>query len=340
MEIKEVYKNIYTFPVVLPKSPLKAINIYVIKDKNKTLVLDTGYNMQESKDSMLEGLNALGVKLEDTELILTHLHSDHTGLASMFDDAGCPVCASKIDGDNINGMAKGNYWKFMDLLLRYYGIDESEIGLKDNPGYVFRLKHQIDFKTLEYGQVIDTGEYQFEVLNLIGHTPGHIGLLERKHKILFCADTILDRITPNITFWGFEFGDILGTYIKTLLMLRGEDIELCFSTHRDMVLDYRKRINEIIAHHILRLQEILDALEEDREYTIREISPRISWRIKADSWDEFPPAQKFFASGETMAHVEHLVTMGNVSREERNGILYFKKINSVYNKQWLEEFGF
>ena len=42
--VKEVYKNIYTFQVVLPKSPLKATNIYIIKDRDKNLVLDTGYH--------------------------------------------------------------------------------------------------------------------------------------------------------------------------------------------------------------------------------------------------------------------------------------------------------
>jgi hypothetical protein len=33
-----------------------------------------------------------------------------------------------------------------------------------------------------------------------GHSPGHIGLYERKHRLFFCGDHILDRITPNNTF--------------------------------------------------------------------------------------------------------------------------------------------
>ena len=76
---------------------------------------------------------------------------------------------------------------------------------------------------------------------------------------------------------------------------------------------------------MLRMQEILDAMESGIEYTIRDLAPRISWRIKADGWDDFPPAQKFFASGETMAHVYHLVENGDIIMEERQGVLYFKK---------------
>ena len=38
--MKEVFKNIYTFEVTLPKSPLKAINSYVIKGVDRNLLVD------------------------------------------------------------------------------------------------------------------------------------------------------------------------------------------------------------------------------------------------------------------------------------------------------------
>ena len=78
--VKEVYKNIYTFQVVLPKSPLKATNIYIIKDRDKNLVLDTGYHTQETLDSMLAGLADLGLEMSDTDLFISHMHADHSGL--------------------------------------------------------------------------------------------------------------------------------------------------------------------------------------------------------------------------------------------------------------------
>ena len=71
--VKEVYKNIYTFQVVLPKSPLKATNIYIIKDRDKNLVLDTGYHTQETLDSMLAGLADLGLEMSDTDLFISHI---------------------------------------------------------------------------------------------------------------------------------------------------------------------------------------------------------------------------------------------------------------------------
>lgn len=334
--VKEVYKNIYTFKVVLPKSPLKATNIYIIKDRDKNLVLDTGYHTQETLDSMLAGLADLGLEMSDTDLFISHMHADHSGLASNFKSAGCKVYASAADGKIINDAANGSYWQLLYKLLDYFNVTGGEIMLEDHPGYLFQAPDEVDMDIVAPGDIIRTGEYEFEVMDLKGHTPGHIGLYERKHKIFFCGDTILETITPNITFWGFEEGDALNTYMNTLLGLRNMDFDHVFSTHRDPVLDYIKRIDEIIDHHILRLQEILDAMEPGVEYTIRDLSPRITWRIKADSWDDFPPAQKFFASGETMAHVFHMVKRGQVYMDEREGVLYFTKLDDKYDPSWLK----
>ena len=38
------------------------------------------------------------------------------------------------------------------------------------------------------GEVIDLGEMEMEVVSLRGHTPGSIGLLDRKHRFLYTGD--------------------------------------------------------------------------------------------------------------------------------------------------------
>lgn len=328
--VREVFDNIYMFEAKLPKSPLKSINVYVIKDKDKNLVLDTGYNMGETLVSMEDGLKELDLEIKDTELFLTHMHADHTGLSYDFSKEGCPVYMGSVDGKLLHDAVGGSYWNFVEKLFDFYAVKKGEIVLNDHPGYLYQPKNLPLITCVEEASTIKTGDYEFEVISLKGHTPGHLGLYERKNKILFCGDTILETITPNITFWGFDEGDMLGTYIETLLKLKRMDIEHVFSTHRDIIKDYRSRIDTIIHHHVLRLQEILDAMKKSTEYTIRDISPRISWRIKADCWDDFPPAQKFFASGETMAHIYHLVETGYVRMENRGGRLYFEKVMDTY----------
>lgn len=323
--IKEVAKDIYTFEVKLPNNPLKALNVYVVKGGDRTVVFDTGFNAEESKMDLLNGLEALDLKIEDVEVVLTHLHSDHVGLVNLFADVGCKVYAGKVDGQLINQMVTNEYWDNLEAMIPLYGMEEDEIVTDENPGYKHRLTKTIDYIELKIGDFFEVGDYCFEILDLSGHTPGHLGFYDKEAQIILSADTILDPITPNITFWGFEYPDILNTYVETLYRLQKLKIDQALATHRKIITNHVERIDELVLHHDERLQEILDAMNNEEDYTVREISANISWRIRADNWDEFPKSQKWFATGETMAHLHRLVNTECVSMTEREGTLYFKK---------------
>ena len=326
--IKEVAKDIYTFEVKLPNNPLKALNVYVVKGGDRTVVFDTGFNAEESKMDLLNGLEALDLKIEDVEVVLTHLHSDHVGLVNLFADVGCKVYAGKVDGQLINQMVTNEYWDNLEAMIPLYGMEEDEIMTDENPGYKHRLTKTIDYIELKIGDFFEVGDYCFEILDLSGHTPGHLGFYDKEAQIILSADTILDPITPNITFWGFEYPDILNTYVETLYRLQKIKIDQALATHRKIITNHVERIDELVLHHDERLQEILDAMNNEEDYTVREISANISWRIRADNWDEFPKSQKWFATGETMAHLHRLVNTECVSMTEREGTLYFKKLQN------------
>ena len=96
---------------------------------------------------------------------------------------------------------------------------------------------------------IKLGEFTFKVINVPGHTPGHIGLYEEKHKLFFGGDHILGRITPNIAFWGFQYGDMLEVYLENLRKIYDYDINYYIPAHRFIIKDHKSRINELISHH-------------------------------------------------------------------------------------------
>lgn len=324
--IQEVAKNIYSFGVTLPNSPLKLINAYVVKGDNRTVLFDTGFNNPQSEKELLAGLAELGIALSEVELVLTHLHSDHTGLVHLFSQAGCQIYASQLDGTYTNDMIWGSYWQKINSQLDLYGLQEDQIENDDNPGFLNQPSQTFEFTVLTPGDEFIVGDYQFKVLDLIGHTPGHIGFFDEASGVLLSADTVLDPITPNITFWGFEHVDILGSYVNTLKKLKQLAITVILPTHRKIIYNPQERINELIEHHNERLQEILDAMSQGKRYTVRDISAVISWRIKADNWKEFPKSQKIFAAGETMAHLEHLYHTQCVDMTQADdGTLYFSK---------------
>ena len=99
-------------------------------------------------------------------------------------------------------------------------------------------------------------------------------------------------------------------------------MSLVLPGHRSIMKDHRGRIAELEAHHERRLNEALRALREG-EKTAWEVAPHLSWSIDCSSWDSFPPAQKWFAMGETIAHLAYLEARGDVvAREYKDQTLF------------------
>ena len=71
-----------------------------------------------------------------------------------------------------------------------------------------------------------------------------------------------------------------------------------------------------------RLKEVLSALE-DSEKTAFQVAPWISWDIDCSSWELFPPSQKWFAVGETIAHLEYLEGNKIVQRKTKEQNIVF-----------------
>jgi hypothetical protein len=41
----------------------------------------------------------------------------------------------------------------------------------------------------------------------------------------------------------------------------------------------------------------------------------MTWSIRAKSWEDFPDSQKWFATGETLAHLFYLKNLGRLGNE-------------------------
>ena len=309
--IKEVYPEIYLAEIPLKGNPLKSINIYIIKSENENMIIDTGFNTDEIL-SMTKGfINDLNLDLSKTSLFLTHLHSDHTGLANFYDKLGVKIYMGEVDGSlhsdfmNRNGI----HWPEIEYYGHMQGLDADDLKIEDHPGYKYRPKHEFPYIALNPGDKLKIGKFDFNIVDLCGHTPGMIGLYDSEKSILFCGDHILGKITPNIQFWGFDFGDSLGTYLKNLEVVRNMNIKHLFSSHRYLIDNVNDRIDELVLHHQKRLDEAVKALGE-KDCTVRDVTKDLQWDISAKNWDDFPKSQKWFAAGEAHAHLEHLRYLG------------------------------
>lgn len=322
--LKEVYKNIYVNEIPLPKNPLKAIKSYIIKSKDKNLIIDTGFNIEECRDVFFKGIEELKLDFNKTELFLTHLHSDHSGMASELFKKGVKIYASEKDGQLINKMTTTEYWENFEKRKVCFDLEKDNVSYSNHPGYKYCPREKMNFTFLKDGDKLEVGEYNFKVIDISGHTPGQIGLYDKEHKIFFCGDHILDRITPNITFWSFEM-DALKVYFENLNKIYDYDIKYLFTAHRSDVSDHKQRINEIFHHHNERINEILDIVKNEKK-SPRDIATEMTWAIRCKDWDDFPNSQKWFAVGEVMAHLQYLKNLGKVKEDIINNVMYYKAI--------------
>jgi glyoxylase-like metal-dependent hydrolase (beta-lactamase superfamily II) len=319
--IEEIVPNMYRTEIPLHGSPLKWLNSYIVKGDNRFLIIDTGFNREDCLKEMNASLHDLGVDLDKTDIFITHLHVDHIGLAGTLAKKSSKVYCNEMEAWMINSLQDNwnDYWqKIVDVYVANgFAADGAQISMKSHPAHKDGLKRKIDFTIVKDGDMIDIGDFHFRCVATPGHSPGHTSLYEADKKILVAGDHILFDITPNIAYWS-QMEDALGQYLDSLEKVNALDVKLVLTGHRRLVHDLQGRVRELQEHHRARLNEVLAALS-DGEKDVLQIAPHIKWDITAKTWEEFPPPQKWFAFGETMAHVRYLEARGKVLRKCYNG---------------------
>jgi len=323
--VEEILTNLYKIEIPLPKSPLKALNSYVIKNSERNLIIDTGWNQEECFNAMQAGLKELRVDLRKTDIFITHLHADHFGLISDLITDTSKIYFNQPDADRYkSGFRWGDFVNF----ARLNGVPENELQTirQSHPGLKFRAKEGLAFHILREGDAISIGNYVFKCVETPGHTWGHMCLYEPNKKIFIAGDHILNDITPNIQLWSDEW-DPLKEYLVSLDKVYELDIGLVLPGHRGIFRNCKKRIQELRHHHQKRLEEIISILEKGKKNAFQ-VASQMSWDIICDSWDLFPVSQKWFATGEAIAHLKYLEEKGIIQKEiRRQKILFSLDLN-------------
>ena len=89
---ERISEGLYRIPVPLPGNPLRELNSYLLTGGERAVLIDTGFRQEACRQALLAGLDELGVNRRDVDVVLTHLHSDHAGLAPEAVGGGGPGC--------------------------------------------------------------------------------------------------------------------------------------------------------------------------------------------------------------------------------------------------------
>jgi glyoxylase-like metal-dependent hydrolase (beta-lactamase superfamily II) len=322
----EIRPGLHRIEVPLPGSPLKSINSYVVTSGDRSLVIDTGMMRPECERALRAGLDELHVELAETDFFITHLHADHMGLVSALATDTSTVYFNRPDNAVVVA-AREDSRNFFDTLIghtRRGGFSEQEIAesLREHPGYKYSPPDYPPFRFVDDGDELEVGRYRFVVVATPGHTPGHRCLYEPEHKLLVSGDHVLGDITPNITVWSDD-DDSLGDYLASLEKVAELDVELVLPGHRTSFNWLNRRIDELKRHHRHRLEEVLDVLSSGGG-TAYQVASQMTWDIVANSWDDFPVVQKWFAVSEATSHLRYLEHRDRVVSTEHDGPLLYE----------------
>lgn len=322
--MKNIYNNIYRLSIPLTNNPLKEIHVYIVKGKQYSLLIDTGFNNTETKEYLYKALDNLQIPVTNLKVFISHLHADHAGLATHFYQQGCEVFSSQKDSIIMNQIIDGSFASIVSKNITLLDLDRYHIDKKSLPQTDPEHKDPITFTVLKEGDTLNIDNTVFKIINVSGHTPGMLALYDIKHKTLFGADHILDQISPNIAYWGERF-PALATFLLNLQNIISLNIKTIYPSHRNEMHDHPRRALELIEHHHERLDEILSILsKETNPVSASQVAAKMHWNFRAPSWDEFPKAQKFFATHEAMAHLEYLYQNAKVHKNITQDIAYFK----------------
>ena len=120
----------------------------------------------------------------------------------------------------------------------------------------------------------------------------------------------------------------LQRYLESLQKVRELPVRLALPGHREGDKSIAGRIDEIVAHHDRRLAEICHLAGLYPHSTAYDIAPHMTWSMRGKQWKDFPPTQKWFALGETLAHIEYLVDHGVLCCREEQGCRHYDLVRT------------
>lgn len=315
-KVSEVVEGIYQLKLPVP-FPLKFVASYLVTGDEGWTIIDPGFDYPPAREAWEAGAAEIGLDLDGgvSQIIVTHLHPDHIGLARwMQERSGAPVymLAGEIENARRVWNLRREISPFVDFMVRN-GMDEetarasagtTRLGIQ-LPEQIFALHPQ---------DVISLGGSEARIIHTEGHSDYHFVLHDERRRLLFAGDQVLLYITPNIGLWTYTAPQPLKRYLDSLQDLKGLDVELVFPGHGPLFYDLEGRADEIIRHHQERL-DIMHSSFAGEQATPVDIASRVFTQDLTDH-------QLRFAVAETLAHLEHLALEGRVERLDGDVVNY------------------
>lgn len=205
--------------------------LWYFRGRDRDLLVDTGNGVAPLR-SYLARL-ARGGRPRDIVCVCTHAHVDHIGgfheferrllhpaereLAASVRDAA-PLAPAMWPPEALAQLAESGFAPPPVLVdaVPYPGFDP----------YEFAPELAAPTHLVQGGDEIDLGDRRFSVVNLPGHTPGSIGLIDHEERVLVSGDAAYDGgLIDTLPESDVE------AYLRTMGLLRRFDVDVVYPGH-------------------------------------------------------------------------------------------------------------
>ena len=299
------------------------VNAYLLRGTPLTLV-DAGPRMEETAARLDEGLAALGVAVEDLELlVLTHQHDDHVGLAeeivrrSGAEVAGSERLARHLRDVDVSMEADDAY---AVALMRRHGVAPGTIETLNEVSRAYRRFAGGDVRigrVIADGGELDAGGRRWRVAERPGHSPTDTTLAA--NGLLLAGDHLLESISSNpIAHAPVGAGDpealaaspdrpqTLRMYQASLDATAAADRgELILPGHGTPFTGAAALVAKRAGMTERRAEKILGAID----------APATAAAIGRELWRHVPVTQAYLVLSEVLGHLDLLEARGRVRQE-------------------------
>jgi glyoxylase-like metal-dependent hydrolase (beta-lactamase superfamily II) len=298
------------------------VNAYLA---GRTLV-DPGPDSEEAWTTLVEELNRRDLAPADVEQVLvTHPHPDHFGLAARLRETGASVVAAPEAVpvlEDFPGRLEYEQSYFRDFFVRC-GMAESTAGTVTELPKAFlhyAPSTEVD-RTVSSGDTVRIAGRTLAVEDLAGHAPGELlfAVDSDGERTALVGDHVLPDVTPNPFLQppsepGGDRPRVLSAYDDSLASTREADYDRLLPGHGDPIPDPASRIDAILAEHGERTTAVADLLD----------GPTTPVEVMEGLFGDLPATEQFGGMSEAVGHLDVLEADGRVTVREDDGRLLYE----------------
>jgi len=265
--------------------PVGSVNCYLIEGSPLTLI-DTGPKTPKSLATVKKELQNMSYEMSDIEqILLTHNHIDHIGLAAQFVRErvrihGNPtlVWIHHRDAKALVDYGKHaeNYVESFVEIIALSGVPKNET-LKLDPKrlieYYMSMRESVPTtQSFNDNASFKTGIGEVSAIWVPGHSSGSTCFVCDEQQVIFSGDHVLGDISSNPSI-SFDRSERIGmmTYFESLDRISSREGYIALPGHREPILDIKSRIEVLLGEYTEKLQIAIDSVTHNPQ-TVYDLS--------------------------------------------------------------------